>query len=133
VLVVDAVLVDAMQDWSKLAGSVLCRSCYVQYSKTGTLDRIKQGPLAKSAKRCCYDGCKSPTESRQFLRIEGASQAGGQVAPLSHTRVVFGEGCRVWCRNFGGKRRLMTPWKCNAGLDGAGRVRAVQEVLRPVL
>jgi len=81
--------VDAMQDWSELAGSVLCRSCYVQYSKTGTLERIKQGPLAKSAKRCCYDGCKTPTESRQFLRIEGASQAGGQVFSLPHARVAF--------------------------------------------
>ena len=89
VLVVDAVDVDAMQDWSELAGSVLCRSCYVQYSKTGTLERIKQGPLAKSAKRCCYDGCKTPTESRQFLRIEGASQAGGQVFSLPHARVAF--------------------------------------------
>jgi hypothetical protein len=66
------------RDWSALAGSVLCRSCYVQFSKTGSLERMKNGPLAGSERRCSYLGCKNPNESGQFIQIDGASEAGGR-------------------------------------------------------
>ena len=66
------------QDWTELAGSVLCHTCYTRFRKRGTLERSKPEPLAGSARRCSYEGCKRPEESSQFLRIGGGSKAGGQ-------------------------------------------------------
>lgn len=68
------------QDWTHLAGTVLCAPCYLQFLKRGTLERTmnKHEPLARSARRCTYEGCKRPQESRRFYQIDGGSEAGGQ-------------------------------------------------------
>ena len=64
------------QDWTELAGAVLCRACYKQFRQRGTLERRE--PLCGSARRCSYEGCKSPHNSSQFHLIDGRSEAGGQ-------------------------------------------------------
>jgi hypothetical protein len=66
------------QDWSELAGSVLCHTCYDQFRKRGRLERTQNEPLSGSARRCTYEGCKRPQESKQFYQIDGGSKAGGQ-------------------------------------------------------
>ena len=68
------------QDWRELAGSVLCNACYTQFSLTGTLERTvhRLEPLAESARRCSYEGCRNPTKGKQFYQIDGHKQAGGQ-------------------------------------------------------
>jgi hypothetical protein len=63
------------QDWSSLAGSVLCEACYSRFRKSGAL----QGQsLAASARRCTHAGCKRPEESRIFTQIRQGCTAGGQ-------------------------------------------------------
>jgi len=68
------------QDWKELAGIVLCENCYRCFSTHGKLERTgyRHEPLAASARRCSYEGCKRPDESRQFCQIDGRSTAGGQ-------------------------------------------------------
>ena len=68
------------RDWRELAGSVLCHTCYDQFSKAGTLERTRQArePLAGSARRCSYEGCRNPTKGSQFHQIDEHSKAGGQ-------------------------------------------------------
>jgi hypothetical protein len=68
------------QDWRELAGSVLCHRCYTQFKKRGTLERTvhQHAPLAASARRCSYEGCKNPTKGRQFYQIDENTKAGGQ-------------------------------------------------------
>ena len=88
------------QDWTDLAGSVLCKRCYGQFCKRGRLERIKNEPLAGSARRCTYMGCKNPTESRQFVQIDGASTAGGRDwSPLAGS--VLCNSCRLQYRAKG--------------------------------
>jgi len=88
------------QDWTELAGSVLCKRCYGQFCKRGRLERIKNEPLADSARRCTYVGCKNPTESRQFVQIDGASTAGGRDwSPLAGS--VLCNSCRLQYRAKG--------------------------------
>lgn len=65
------------QDWKPVDGRILCQACYDRYRAKGSLDRgPSNGP--PSVKRCSYEGCKRPTESRQFIQIDGDSQAGSQ-------------------------------------------------------
>ena len=68
------------QDWSELAGSVLCHTCYDKFSKRGTLERTRHQhePLAASARRCSYEGCKNPTEGSRFYQVDEHTKAGGQ-------------------------------------------------------
>ena len=67
------------QDWTQLAGSVLCDACHAQYSKRGTLERsqVQHEPLVGYDRRCSYEGCRRPTMG-QHIQIYGASKAGGQ-------------------------------------------------------
>jgi hypothetical protein len=66
------------QDWSSLAGSVLCIACYSRFRKSGTLESSRNKPLAASARRCTYTGCERPQESRKFYQISEGSTSGGQ-------------------------------------------------------
>jgi len=67
------------QDWSRLAGSVLCSTCYHRFHSRGTLERSDyRRPLCSSERRCTYAGCNKPTESSAFHRIDGDSKAGGR-------------------------------------------------------
>ena len=66
------------QDWTELAGAVLCHSCYMRFSTRGRLERTRNEPLCGSARRCSYEGCKSPHNSSKFIQIDGRSEAGGQ-------------------------------------------------------
>eukprot|EP00283_Hemiselmis_rufescens_P009394 CAMPEP_0173428086 /NCGR_PEP_ID=MMETSP1357-20121228/7122_1 /TAXON_ID=77926 /ORGANISM="Hemiselmis rufescens, Strain PCC563" /LENGTH=351 /DNA_ID=CAMNT_0014392041 /DNA_START=114 /DNA_END=1166 /DNA_ORIENTATION=- len=67
------------QDWSGLAGSVLCMACYDRFRKHGTLEKTarKKAP-AGPPKKCGYDKCPKPDESPKFIKIYGDSTAGGQ-------------------------------------------------------
>ena len=66
------------QDWTELEGSVLCRACFTQYSRAGTLERTLNKPLPENERRCTYDMCKDPGRSRQYYRIDGRNKAGRQ-------------------------------------------------------
>ena len=68
------------QDWRELAGSVLCSTCYCQFILKGTLERTvhQHAPLAGSARRCSYEGCRNPTKGRQFTQIYEHTKAGGR-------------------------------------------------------
>ena len=66
------------QDWSSIAGSVLCQACYLRFYRRGTLERAEDKPLAGSARRCTYDHCDSPTHSSCFFHIEEGKTSGGQ-------------------------------------------------------
>ena len=48
------------QDWSWLAGSVLCRSCYQRFLKRGTLERSsKRGREEEEGASCSHpEGCR---------------------------------------------------------------------------
>jgi len=66
------------QDWSSLAGSVLCKACYERFRRKGTLERDPKRSLTGSARRCTYDHCDSPTDSSCFYQIEEGKTTGGQ-------------------------------------------------------
>jgi hypothetical protein len=66
------------QDWSSLAGSVLCTSCYNRFRNSGTLEISINRPLAASARRCTYADCERPDESSWFRQILEGSTIGGQ-------------------------------------------------------
>ena len=68
------------QDWTALAGRVLCNTCRQQYATRGTLERLVQrgDPLTGDARRCIYTGCKRPHKSTRFNQVDGRSKAGGQ-------------------------------------------------------
>jgi len=65
------------QDWKPVGGRILCQACYDRYRAKGSLDK-GPGNSAPTVKRCSYEGCKRPTESRQFIQIDPDSQAGTQ-------------------------------------------------------
>ena len=48
------------KDWSSIAGSVLCKACYQQFMRSGKLERTRNKPLARSARRCAYADCDRP-------------------------------------------------------------------------
>eukprot|EP00283_Hemiselmis_rufescens_P002257 CAMPEP_0173421992 /NCGR_PEP_ID=MMETSP1357-20121228/2876_1 /TAXON_ID=77926 /ORGANISM="Hemiselmis rufescens, Strain PCC563" /LENGTH=498 /DNA_ID=CAMNT_0014384965 /DNA_START=56 /DNA_END=1552 /DNA_ORIENTATION=+ len=67
------------QDWSALAGWVLCKICYDRYSGRGTLERSARiGPVAECDRRCTYEGCEHPLESKRYHHIAKSSKSGGQ-------------------------------------------------------
>jgi hypothetical protein len=66
------------QDWSSLAGSVLCDTCYLRFKRSGTLEKSYNKQLAASARRCTYASCKRPEESCNFYQISEGSTSGGQ-------------------------------------------------------
>lgn len=68
------------QDWSQLAGSVLCQACYKLFLTKGTLERAMHmsEPLAPPDRRCTFVGCSRPNKSTKFYQIDGSSSAGGQ-------------------------------------------------------
>ena len=66
------------QDWSSLAGKVLCSSCYQRYQRSGTLERTYKRPPTQTARRCFYDLCEKPEESSKFYRIQQGKTSGGQ-------------------------------------------------------
>jgi hypothetical protein len=57
---------------------VLCQACYDRFLRRGTLERAINKPLTSSARRCTYDQCDCPDNSRRFYQIEDGSTAGGQ-------------------------------------------------------
>jgi len=65
-------------DFSSIAGSVLCKTCYDRFRRRGTLERKKNKPLAVSARRCAYAGCDSPRKGTRFHLIEKGRTSGGQ-------------------------------------------------------
>jgi hypothetical protein len=66
------------QDWSPLAGSVLCKACYERFRQRGTLERAQNKQLVGSARQCTYKHCDSPTHGSKFFQIEEGKSAGGR-------------------------------------------------------
>jgi hypothetical protein len=66
------------QDWSSLADSVLCATCYHRYKRSGSLDRsCGDAPLAAAnAQECTFLGCNNP--KTPFREIEKDCIAGRQ-------------------------------------------------------
>ena len=64
-IVVDVKRKDGGQDWSKMAGWVLCGTCHGRYSKTGTLEARRNKPFLASEKVCSNVACKKPKNSSQ--------------------------------------------------------------------
>jgi hypothetical protein len=62
------------QDWSSLAGSVLCHACYMCFYKRGTLERNRN----VEARRCTNEKCSGTHEGSKFLYIEENKTSGGQ-------------------------------------------------------
>jgi hypothetical protein len=104
---IDGVSEAGGQDWTLLAGSVLCAACYSQYKTRGTLERCgnRADPLPPSARRCSYQGCKRPSESSRFHLIDGASKSGGQVSRGVGTEDFEGSLTRCKLRRVVASRR----------------------------
>jgi hypothetical protein len=66
------------RDWSALAGSILCHSCYNRFSYSGTLERCRKRALDDGARKCTYDKCPNPTKSSQFHQINEGCKAGNR-------------------------------------------------------
>jgi predicted NAD-dependent protein-ADP-ribosyltransferase YbiA (DUF1768 family) len=66
------------QDWSSVAGEVLCKACYERFRTSGSLERSYNKPLDASARRCTYKHCHSPTHGSNFYKIEEGKSAGRQ-------------------------------------------------------
>jgi hypothetical protein len=90
------------QDWSSVAGSVLCHACYERFRRRGTLERDPKRSLAGSARRCTYDHCDSPTDSRNFYQIEEGKTSGGQ----DWSSVVGSVLCKACYDRFRGRGTL---------------------------
>eukprot|EP00282_Hemiselmis_andersenii_P041091 CAMPEP_0172072134 /NCGR_PEP_ID=MMETSP1043-20130122/14158_1 /TAXON_ID=464988 /ORGANISM="Hemiselmis andersenii, Strain CCMP441" /LENGTH=279 /DNA_ID=CAMNT_0012732591 /DNA_START=196 /DNA_END=1033 /DNA_ORIENTATION=+ len=73
-LVIDAGCNAGGKDWSALADSMLCQTCYDRYRKHGTLDKADAKPLDGSARKCMFDQCDKPEDSRRFVQIDGESE-----------------------------------------------------------
>ena len=83
------------QDWTSLAGSLLCNACFKRFRTTGTLERKPAAPTkrnkpnldeeedeqeeegAASSRRCSQAGCDAPDKSCKFYKINRDSSAGG--------------------------------------------------------
>lgn len=80
-IMVEATCITGQKDWSSLVGKVLCKACYVRYSKRGTLVRSRSKrnkPLATTLKRCTYAGCSKPDMSSKYVLIEEGRRSGNQ-------------------------------------------------------
>jgi hypothetical protein len=69
------------RDWTSLAGQVLCNACFKRYKRCGSLEGgpvQRNRPLSADQRKCSYEMCLSPSESKQFLRIKKTTKAGGQ-------------------------------------------------------
>lgn len=64
-MVVDFKGKDGGQDWSSMAGWVLCGTCHSRYNKTGTLEVKRNKPLQPFEKICSNATCKKPENSSQ--------------------------------------------------------------------
>ena len=61
------------RDWSSLFGLTLCNACYTRYLCKGTLE--KSMPILR---RCSYEGCPNPTESKSFTLVEAGCKTGNR-------------------------------------------------------
>lgn len=66
------------QDWTSLAGSVLCNACYLRYARRGTLERPVNKPLSAASRRCTYAGCDRPDHGKHFYQIDESKTGGGR-------------------------------------------------------
>jgi hypothetical protein len=64
------------QDWSSVTGNVLCTLCYNRFKTRGTLKKYMVN--AADAKRCVYNECTKPLQSKHFFLISEKKTAGGQ-------------------------------------------------------
>jgi len=79
------------RDWRKLAGSVLCYSCYERFRTRGTLERTRNKPLVGSARRCTYEHCDNPADSGKFYQIEEGKTTAGRDWSLLVGQVLCGK------------------------------------------
>jgi hypothetical protein len=66
------------QNWDTIVGEVLCQSCYSRFHSRGTLARTRTRWPPGCKRRCTYELCDRPDESRDFYRIEAGKTSGGQ-------------------------------------------------------
>lgn len=64
-------------DWSPLAGKLICRNCYQQFLKRGTLERNYR-VIEPAARKCTNEDCERPFHGRSFYQIEEGRVSGGQ-------------------------------------------------------
>ena len=76
-IVVKADQTQGGHDWSPLAGKVLCRNCYQQFLKRGTLERNVR-VIEPAARKCTNEDCDRPFHGRSFYQIEEGRMSGGQ-------------------------------------------------------
>ena len=57
---------------------MLCNACFDYYRTRGTLERQRAAPDPGIVKRCTYEGCRKPDESREFHKIGDHITAGGR-------------------------------------------------------
>lgn len=66
------------RDWTCLAGSILCHSCYNRFSYSGTLERSRKRTLDDGARKCTFDKCPNPQRSSQYHQINEGCKAGNR-------------------------------------------------------
>jgi hypothetical protein len=66
------------QDWSSLAGTVLCNACWQTFKNKGTLERSKNTALEVSERRCTYTDCPGPEKGTSFMKIHAGKTSGGR-------------------------------------------------------
>lgn len=73
-------IVGNWQDWGCLDGRLLCKECYSRFRIKGTLERARERKQQTESfeRRCTYQGCERPLESKNYMRIDGVGKAGGQ-------------------------------------------------------
>jgi hypothetical protein len=96
------------QDWSAYFGKVLCRPCYNAYFKKGRLERVPlQTRVPDDERRCCCDGCLSPTENAKgYVKITRKFRAGGQDRWSPYIGKVLCRPCYNAYSKEGGQKRL---------------------------
>jgi len=97
------------QDWSSVAGEVLCKACYQHYGKHGRLARRAIPERnGEPPSRCTYAGCKRPEESRQFYEIKGTEKGGGRDWNVIAGEVLCG-ACYAYFGTYGRLERKEVP------------------------
>jgi len=99
------------QDWRELAGSVLCRACYLQFSTRGTLERTEH--RAVSASR----GVKKQTPHGHDLQPHHADERQDAVEVMTPAGITS--------ERVGGKR----PAEAGPGGERGGRVKRKPNVV----